>query len=344
MAVDIGWRTGECFALWNLGACLGPQGEFDRALRYVQEAIAIAEEMEHKQWLSAALFVLGAIQLDLQEIPQSRASLERAVEIARECGSMLWTRVAAGYLARCYIQSGELDLALAMLDSVVPPDAPARTLGQRIVHAARASLYIARGEQDEALSLLDRLYATVAPDAIVPRLAALRADAFALRSRADDAERQYLDALAQAQERGALGQVWPIHAAMCALYDKKGDHERARRAYAEATRAIDAVAARLREDSLRGSFREAARGRLPAVREPSERQAAKFEFAGLTEREREIAALIAAGKSNAFIAEALVISERTVETHVSHILGKLAYSSRSQIAAWATQRGLAYSA
>ena len=54
----------------------------------------------------------------------------------------------------------------------------------------------------------------------------------------------------------------------------------------------------------------------------------------LTAREREVAALVAAGHSNKEIAEKLVISERTAEGHVEHILGKLGFRSRSQIASW----------
>ena len=61
---------------------------------------------------------------------------------------------------------------------------------------------------------------------------------------------------------------------------------------------------------------------------------------GLTQREREVAALIARGKTNREIADALVLGERTVQTHVGHILDKLGFSSRTQIAVWATDRGL----
>ncbi|GHF07738.1 LuxR family transcriptional regulator [Amycolatopsis deserti] len=56
----------------------------------------------------------------------------------------------------------------------------------------------------------------------------------------------------------------------------------------------------------------------------------------LTARESEIAALVAKGLSNRQIAGQLVISQRTAETHVEHILAKLGFSSRSQIAAWIT--------
>jgi predicted ATPase/DNA-binding CsgD family transcriptional regulator len=55
---------------------------------------------------------------------------------------------------------------------------------------------------------------------------------------------------------------------------------------------------------------------------------------GLTPREHEIAVLVGEGLSNREIADRLVISRRTAETHVEHILGKLGFSSRAQVAVW----------
>jgi non-specific serine/threonine protein kinase len=60
-------------------------------------------------------------------------------------------------------------------------------------------------------------------------------------------------------------------------------------------------------------------------------------FTELTRREREIAALVAEGLSNRDIASKLVISKRTAETHVEHILTKLGFTSRSQVAAWVAE-------
>jgi DNA-binding CsgD family transcriptional regulator len=57
----------------------------------------------------------------------------------------------------------------------------------------------------------------------------------------------------------------------------------------------------------------------------------------LTAREREVAALVAQGLSNREIAAELVLSERTAGNHVQHILTKLGFANRSQIAAWAAQ-------
>jgi adenylate cyclase len=60
----------------------------------------------------------------------------------------------------------------------------------------------------------------------------------------------------------------------------------------------------------------------------------------LSAREREVAVLIARGRSNRQIAEELVIAERTVAAHVEHIMTKLDFASRTQIGVWAAERGL----
>ncbi|CAM5645082.1 DNA-binding response regulator [Streptomyces spiroverticillatus] len=60
----------------------------------------------------------------------------------------------------------------------------------------------------------------------------------------------------------------------------------------------------------------------------------------LTEREREVLALIADGRSNREIARALVLSEKTVKTHVSNILMKLDLADRTQAALYAVRHGL----
>ena len=63
--------------------------------------------------------------------------------------------------------------------------------------------------------------------------------------------------------------------------------------------------------------------------------------ASLTDREREVLAEIARGRSNREIARALVLSEKTVKTHVSSILAKLGLSDRTQAALFAVKSGLA---
>jgi DNA-binding CsgD family transcriptional regulator len=72
-------------------------------------------------------------------------------------------------------------------------------------------------------------------------------------------------------------------------------------------------------------------------RPSTERAAVKGPMA-LTGRELEIADLIAQGLSNREIASALVMAQRTAEGHVEHILAKLGFTSRAQVAAWAAEQ------
>jgi two-component system, NarL family, response regulator LiaR len=62
--------------------------------------------------------------------------------------------------------------------------------------------------------------------------------------------------------------------------------------------------------------------------------------ADLTEREMEVLRLVAEGMSNHEIAERLVISEKTVKTHISSLLSKLGLEDRTRLAIYAIKKGL----
>ena len=126
----------------------------------------------------------------------------------------------------------------------------------------------------------------------------------------------------------ALGRIWEatwarIDLARCLLrINRTAD---AQALLAEAT----ATAERLGSTPLRDAaedVRRAARGR-GTTDEP---------WAPLTAREFEVARLIAAGHTNAEIAEALAIAPKTASAHVEHILAKLGLGRRAEVAAWAT--------
>ena len=88
---------------------------------------------------------------------------------------------------------------------------------------------------------------------------------------------------------------------------------------------------------------EVAKKLVSAVTAREEPLEAKPKAAGLEEltgREIEVLRLIAAGKSNHEIAEELVISEKTVKTHVSNIFSKLHLEDRTQAAIYALKHGL----
>jgi ATP/maltotriose-dependent transcriptional regulator MalT len=113
------------------------------------------------------------------------------------------------------------------------------------------------------------------------------------------------------------------------LLDGGDDH-----AQSEAQEHLDAAIPELQDMHMRPGLERglALREKLtPAAAQEPVRQSVSET---LTAREREIARLIADGLSNHDIAGRLVITEGTVEVHVKHILGKLGFRSRAQVAGW----------
>ena len=104
----------------------------------------------------------------------------------------------------------------------------------------------------------------------------------------------------------------------------------------EAIRAVHRGEPRLHPDALR-KVMEAAMG--PRAGEAPARPPSPP--GDLTERELEVVALVARGLSNREIAGTFVLSEKTVKTHIGHILAKLELKDRTQLAIYALKNGLA---
>jgi DNA-binding CsgD family transcriptional regulator len=218
--------------------------------------------------------------------------------------------------------------------------------GQRTAWCARAELALAADDPALALEIADRLIASAAhasPSAAgcVPRLWRLRGEALAALGRAADAEAALTVADEAALLRGLQPLHWRIQLSLGRLYQSQGYRKRAEAAFSAARATVADLASRLTDAELREPFVRVAQAVLPRPAAPTPRRAANARFDGLTERERQVAALIAEGQSNRAIAGALVLSERTVATHVSNILAKLDMTTRAQIAAWASEKGLA---
>jgi DNA-binding NarL/FixJ family response regulator len=92
------------------------------------------------------------------------------------------------------------------------------------------------------------------------------------------------------------------------------------------------------ERALRGFLRPVAAYTVRGLRE--QQRPVRRGGLELSAREVEVAALIGRGLTNRQIAEALAVAERTVATHIEHILGRLGFASRTQIGVWAAERGL----
>lgn len=191
--------------------------------------------------------------------------------------------------------------------------------------------------------MIDQLvasHASVAQGKSSLRVLKLLGEALTALQRPVEAETALTEARVLATSLGARPMQWRICIALGKLYQSQGRNTEAEQAFATARTLIEELAATITDEPLRDNFLQRATAMFPHSRPPSPKQAAKQAYGGLTAREREIAALIAQGNFNREIADVLVLSERTIETHVSNIMFKLNFTSRRQIASWAIERGL----
>jgi DNA-binding NarL/FixJ family response regulator len=100
----------------------------------------------------------------------------------------------------------------------------------------------------------------------------------------------------------------------------------------------DAAGAEIEREAARATFREL--GARSDERRLDDRVGAASLTAGLSAREVQVLRLVAAGLTNRAIADQLVISERTVDRHVSNIFAKLDVSSRAAATAAGYERGI----
>jgi DNA-binding CsgD family transcriptional regulator len=131
---------------------------------------------------------------------------------------------------------------------------------------------------------------------------------------------------ALAAETTAAAAPWPWLHALVGCW--RGEFLQETGAAEEARKRFEAIGAQL------GIRRAQAVLRRLGVRLPRQEGGAD----DLSPREIEVADLVAEGLSNPAIARRLYLSRPTVASHVAHILAKLGFSSRAQIAAWAAQR------
>jgi DNA-binding NarL/FixJ family response regulator len=168
----------------------------------------------------------------------------------------------------------------------------------------------------------------------------LKGEALLALKRLEEAAEALEEAKLGAQQRQAPSILWRIHRSLGRVYHLLQREDQAQREFAAARHLIQELATTIDDISLRERFLHTALDLLPKEKPPLPREVAKQAFGGLTPREREVAALIAQGKTSREMADLLVVSERTAEVHVSNILGKLGFTSRAQIAAWVVEKGL----
>ncbi len=340
LAFEINWRAGEAFALFGLSFCLGYHGQIAKALPYATESLKIAEEIEHNQWLVTANCSLGMLHFDLLNFETAQLHLEQALAQAKLLNSTYWIHTAGGFLASLYIHSGQLIKGEEILTHILTPDTRAQSLGQRTAWQAQAELALAKGLPGKALEITGLLgfNPAIQPgnQAVLPTL--LQAKILIALNRNQEAETILLEtrkALETCQVRPLL---WRVNLTLAELYLKLKRLPAAAEVVQATRQIITEITGSINDPALQNQFQRLALAQIPVIPAFSQRQVMKKAWAGLTEREREVALLVAQGKSNRQIAEALVLNKRTVESYLDHIFFKLNLSSRIQLAAWVFER------
>ncbi len=342
-AREMEWPAGLAYVLLQMGRARAAFGEFGAGLARIRDALRIAREIEHQQWTAAAHYARGRAYLTLLASSRAIPELETGLVLARKLGSAVWLGLITADLARAHSQQGKFAKAEALLSDLAPLDAISNrssfTLAEREFALAWAQLDLQRGNHEVALRIITHLCET-APSSTseqpITELLLVQGEALMRLRRWDEAEQALEGAKRGGVQRMNPSSLWRTQALLARLYHATKRVELARQAWAAVHTLVEQLAATLDEEEadLRDVFLQAALADMPrAVRVPHPRLVPRASDL-LSAREREVAELIAQGKSNREIADALVVSERTVTTHVTHVLGKLGFTSRTQIVAW----------
>jgi DNA-binding NarL/FixJ family response regulator len=331
------WPSGECLAHIELTLHLGFRGDYAEALRHGRAALDLAGDIGHQQWLAGAHLALGAVLVDVLDAASARRHLSAGLARAQAIGSRNWILQNSAMLARACLLDGDVKgaesaLAAAGLDADSTPSLPAR-----MAWFAAAATAISRRNLDGADAILDRLAATLPAGGRPPALTGLRAEVLLRRGRASEAQELVSEAVEQAEEDGAASLEWRLRGLLARALIKERRRAEAEAQLERAEAIVAKLAAGMEERAAAEQFASRAHAALPRTRPTTPLRAARRAAGGLTAREREVARLVAAGDTNQEIAQALFLSRRTVEDHVSRILGRLDLASRAQLAAWVAQ-------
>jgi DNA-binding CsgD family transcriptional regulator/tetratricopeptide (TPR) repeat protein len=343
IAKQLGARPAETLGNLWLGLSLASSGEYSQGCARVQAGLELAKAIDHRHFVTTGHMILGAFYLDVFSFPLAEVHLEQAQILARETVSHIWLGNITAFLADVHTQQNNFAKAEAILQTLLTPDLPMQTTHQRQLWRAKAEWDLAQGHAAEAFAITQGLIEN-APDAgtnTIPRLSLLLGEAALALRRYATSQVALQNARRVAQALSLKPLLWRILFAQGRLARAQGKEEQSQIYFVEAQSLLDSLSAdlALSDSGLSQLFGQRSE-RLMRSRGNPARLVARDQFDGLTRRERDIAALIAQGKSNKEIAETLVLSHRTVESHIRNILSKLNFTSRSQIAVWAAEKGL----
>ena len=305
-AAGDGWNEG--YALGTRAAIAARRGKLREAEQLATASVAVMRRIDQQWGAARALLGLGDLARFRNHPGEAHGWYVEALAILREIG-------ARPEIARCLAGLGRVAMDLGAIEQ-------ARrhlTRSLRLSHATGARIGVARGLE---------AFAALTGHEGQPELAVqLAAAAAALREAAG------LPPLSGARVEAYLAQARRLGDATVARLWASGQ---ALTSEAAVALALDAPVTPAPSAALPSG--KGLAGENPALTVVGRYRVAAAPPSSLTQREYEIAELVASGLSNKAIAAELSISHTTAARHVANIMAKLGFNSRSQIAAWVADR------
>jgi predicted ATPase/DNA-binding SARP family transcriptional activator/DNA-binding CsgD family transcriptional regulator len=334
---SVGDQRGIAWALSELGSVALFQGDRERATRLLEKSLIMLRKLGNERDIASVLNTLGALASSRGDQAHAVSLFEEAIALSRKVQDTRVVAISLNNLGFTTLVYGDRERATALLEESL---ALAREIGDTLdialslINLALAALV--RGDHISVTSLVEEslvLLRNAGDRQLIADCLERLAAAAGVQGRAQRAARLW----GAAQElRKNLGS--PLQPDESALLEP---HLAATRSQLE-EEAWEAALAEGRKMGLEGAIEYAlseVQSDLPTSRAP-EQTPTGMQLASLTQREQEVALLVAQGLTNRQIATELVISEHTAATHVRKILKKLELRSRAELAAWVSDRAL----
>ncbi len=335
-ALEVGAATAQVslfpLVVAFLGSSLGLLGRTAESVRVLDAAVEAARLSDNLQALVSGLSNRAAVALVAGDLAGALAAAEEAGQLAAPLAGGPIAAFAGVVRADALLQAGDPARAVRVMTATAGgPDLPLTPL---VVRAPRLELltrcHLAVGERGAARRAADR--ARWCADATGLRLSAIAAGraAAALQLDAGRAAEAAGSALTAAGSADQLGT--PVEAGLARILAGRalgaaGERDRATEELRRAAAALEAAGAVRHRDEAERELRR--------LGHRIHRRSARGTGSGvdsLTDRERQIARLVVARRTNPEIAAELFLSTKTVETHLRNIFHKLDLSSRVQLA------------
>jgi predicted ATPase/DNA-binding CsgD family transcriptional regulator len=326
---------GKLALVWALGALAHgarAAGDYDTEFVIAKRAIQLRRDLGDPYFLGLTLTVYSPTAMILGKYKEAHAMLDEGLTYLRQAGNTYRIAMALNYcgdLARCERKYAQACSAYEESASTLREIGATRDLASVLHNWGHACLHLAEVERAqllfrESMALQQAQRNTPGLTECLIGFAALAIVHGSLGAGA------LLLAAAEAIGGPRIASAW-------AATRLEYEHYLARARASLSETEFQAEQAAGRALSLEQAVEYAQRLPLNAAASPVTRKKPD----DLTVREREVAALVAQGKSNGEIADELVVSKRTVETHIAHILAKRGFTNRAQMVRWAIGAGLA---